>query len=126
MLLGVTLITPLIVASRLTPNSAGMGTHQQLGLPPCTIVMFFDMRCPSCGMTTSWALATHGRLLAAAQANSGGLLLAMIAVTMGPWSLVSGLRGRWLGGPPSDRLLAVSAVLVVVVTLADWAVRLSG
>lgn len=75
-------------------------------------------------MTTSWALATHGRLLAAAQANSGGLLLALIAAAMGPWSLVSGLRGRWLWGQPSDRLLAASAVIVVVVTLADWGVRI--
>jgi hypothetical protein len=123
-LLGVALIAPLIVASRLTPNAAGMGTHQQLGLPPCTIVMFWGMRCPSCGMTTSWALATHGRLLAAAQANAGGLLLALIAVVMGPWSLVSGLRGYWIGGPPSDRLLAGSAILVVVVTLLDWAARI--
>jgi hypothetical protein len=117
------MIAPLIVASRLTPNAAGMGTHQQLGLPPCTIVMFWGMRCPSCGMTTSWALATHGRLLAAAQANAGGLLLALVAATMGPWSLVAGLRGQWIGGPPSDRLLAGIAILVVVVTLVDWTAR---
>lgn len=122
-MLGVGMIAPLVVASRLTPSATGMGTHQQLGLPPCTVVMFFGMRCPSCGMTTSWALATHGRMLAAAQANAGGLLLALIAAVMGPWSVASGLRGRWLGGPPSDRLLAVSAVLVVVVTLMDWAAR---
>jgi hypothetical protein len=74
-------------------------------------------------MTTSWALATHGRLLAAAQANSGGLLLALLAMVVGPWSLVSGLRGQWLWGPPGDRLLAAVAVTVVGVTVLDWIYR---
>lgn len=74
-------------------------------------------------MTTAWALATHGRLIEACQANAGGLLLAVVAAVVGPWSMVSGLRGRWLWGPPSDRLLAAVSMVVVGVTLLDWYVR---
>lgn len=122
-LLAVALLTPLAVARRLTPNSAGLGTHQQLGLPPCTVVWYFGMRCPSCGMTTSWSLAARGRFLAACQANAGGFLLAITSAIVGPWALVSGLRGRWLWGPPGDRLLSAVAVIIVGVTLVDWYVR---
>jgi len=123
MLLALAMLIPLVVASRLTPNAAGLGTHQQLGLPPCTIVWYFGMRCPSCGMTTSWSLATQGRFIAACQANAGGLLLAITAAVAGPWALVSGLRGRWLWGAPGDRLLATVSVIIVGVTLIDWYAR---
>ena len=33
-----------------------MGTHQQLGLPPCNFVTLTGYPCPACGMTTSFAL----------------------------------------------------------------------
>jgi hypothetical protein len=37
---------------------------------------------------------------------------------------VSAVRGRWLGGPPSDRTVIGLAIAVVSVTLADWLWRL--
>src|SRR5947209_2100708 len=48
---GTVLIGLLATAACLTPSPRGMGTHQQLGLPPCTVVQWFGVRCPSCGMT---------------------------------------------------------------------------
>ncbi|NBO19844.1 MAG: DUF2752 domain-containing protein, partial [Proteobacteria bacterium] len=38
----------------LTPDARGLGTHEQLGLPPCGFYLWYGLPCPSCGMTTSW------------------------------------------------------------------------
>ncbi|MGE0533718.1 MAG: DUF2752 domain-containing protein [Pirellulales bacterium] len=122
--LGLGLATLLAVAVWLEPNPRGRGTHQQLGLPPCSFVMLLDMPCPACGMTTSWAHFVRGQLPSALRANVGGTLLAAIATMFMVWSLVSAVRGRiWLK-LPSDRVLVVLAATVITVTLIDWFVRL--
>ena len=114
----------LFTAAILRPSTRGFGTHQQLGLPPCSIRMFFDVRCPACGMTTSWAHTVRGQLPSALKANIGGTLLAMLAVLAGPWGVISGMRGRWLWSPPSELWVAALTVGILLVTLGDWAVRL--
>jgi len=124
-LAGGVLVTLLVTASRLTPSSRGMGTHQQLGLPPCTMVQWFGLRCPSCGMTTSWAHLTRGHLLASLRANSGGALLGIAAAFCGPWLLLSGLRGQWVVQPPSEWITLTAGLAIIGVTLIDWAIRLT-
>src|SRR5687768_15883893 len=52
-LTGAAMWSLLVVASMLQPDSRGMGTHEQLGMPPCTFLFLTGIRCPSCGMTTS-------------------------------------------------------------------------
>ena len=37
-----------------------MGTHTQLGMLPCNFVILTGRPCPSCGMTTSFALLVRG------------------------------------------------------------------
>jgi hypothetical protein len=120
------LLGPLTTAACLQPNPAGLGTHRQLGLPPCTFIWLFDTRCPSCGMTTSWAHAVRGHWLRAAESNAGGAVLAAAAMLAGPWLLISAARGAWWIGAPNDRALAVCAVGVVAITLIDWICRLRG
>lgn len=122
---GAVLVGLLATAACLTPARRGYGTHQRLGLPPCTIVAWYGVRCPSCGMTTSWAHMTRGHVVQAVQANAGGALLALAAALVGPWMLISGLMGRWLGGPPRESLTIAVGMAVIVVTLIDWSVRLS-
>jgi hypothetical protein len=121
--LGSVLLALLATAAMIEPDARGYGTHQQLGFPPCTFQQLFDQRCPACGMTTSWANLVRGRLWRALQANLGGTLLAIVSAIAGPWSLISGIRGRWLVMPPSDYLTVGVCVLVVVVTMVDWASR---
>jgi len=75
-------------------------------------------------MTTSWAHMTRGQVVQAVRANSGGALLAIVAATVGPWILISGLAGRWLGGPPRESLTIAVGLAIVVTTLIDWSVRL--
>lgn len=123
--LGLLLGTMLLVACWLVPETSGRGTHQQLGLPPCTFVLLFDSRCPSCGMTTAWAHVVRGQFVRAARANSGGMLLALSALVVTPWSLTSAVRGRLTGRLPSEATLAIVAVAIVVTTLVDWLIRLS-
>jgi hypothetical protein len=48
LLLGV--LVMVAVGLYLTPDPAGHGTHQQLGLPPCTIYYLTGRPCPSCGL----------------------------------------------------------------------------
>ena len=111
------------VARTLTPNVAGLGTHQQLGLPPCSMRVMFGMRCPGCGMTTSWAYFTRGQWISSATTNLGGFLLAILAVVAAPILL----RAAWTSVPPSQstqNTLVFSLVGVAVVAVADWGYRL--
>ena len=115
---------PLATAAVLRPNQSGHGTHRQLGLPPCTFVVLFGRRCPSCGMTTAWAHLMRGQVAGALRANVGGALLGLLALVAEPWLLISAVRGRWFGWVPSSIVLAWVLSGIVVVTLIDWSIRM--
>jgi hypothetical protein len=121
---GGTLIALLCVARFLSPDPGGFGTHQQLGLPPCSFVATYGRRCPACGMTTSWSHLTRGHVVTSLRVNSGGTLLGLAALVAGPWLLASGLAGRWIGRPPHELVIIGLCVSVTLVILTDWAVRL--
>ncbi|MBM4114113.1 MAG: DUF2752 domain-containing protein, partial [Phycisphaerae bacterium] len=76
-LIGAASLSLLLLASTLEPSSKGLGTHTQLGLPPCTWTIAFGIPCPSCGMTTSFAHAVRGDLLSSFVAQPMGALLAL-------------------------------------------------
>jgi hypothetical protein len=116
----------LAVAGMLKPNPYHMGTHQQLGFPPCTFLVLFGLPCPTCGMTTAWACLMHGDLLGAFQANIAGVFLALLAVTTAPWLTISALRGCWLWYKPNGRAVAYASLIIIVISLAQWAFRLLG
>src|SRR5438132_6029980 len=62
MALGLVLV--FAVAGWLDPYENGrarrLETHMQLGLPPCNFRILTGLPCPSCGMTTSFALLVRG------------------------------------------------------------------
>jgi hypothetical protein len=123
--LAATPITLLLVASRLQPSTEGLGTHQQLGLPPCSMRVIFGFRCPSCGMTTSWAYFMNGQWAESFQVNSGGFLLAILSIAFA----FCALKSVWTGQLPStssQRLMGVSLLAVAAVTFVDWTLRLAG
>lgn len=70
------------IAGWLTPSAAGLGTHQQLGLSGCVWLGERGYACPTCGMTTAFSLAAHGRFGAALvtqpAAAVGAMLTAMV------------------------------------------------
>ncbi len=63
------------LAAWMEPNSAGYGTHRQLGLPPCGAVALAGRPCPGCGLTTSWTATVHGAFGHAFQAHPFGTFL---------------------------------------------------
>lgn len=121
---GLVLVSLLVTAARLAPNPRGMGTHQQLGLPPCSFVMLAGIRCPACGMTTSWAHLLRGQVLQSAHANAGGMLLALAAMFGGPWMLASALVGRWWPGAVHPIWIAIGGGLIFTLTAVQWGWRL--
>ena len=72
----------------LTPNPSGVGTHEQLGLPPCMFLKLTGIPCPSCGLTTSVAYAAHLQFGASFMAQPFGLLIALIAFLTVPAALL--------------------------------------
>jgi hypothetical protein len=115
----------LAVASQLEPNLSGLGTHQQLGLPPCSFRLIFGARCPACGMTTSWAYFARGHWADSMAVNLGGFLLALASL------LGAGLlaRAAWTGRLPSERAQSTITLIglgIAITTAADWGRRLAG
>ena len=88
-------IAILVTAFRLQPDPRELGTHRQLGLPPCGFYVMTGLPCPTCGMTTAFALAVRGRVVHAIQALAAGFVLAlatMVVAGLGLFTMVTGRR----------------------------------
>lgn len=119
------LIAGFGVAIQTTPDSRGFGTHQKLGFAPCVIKSRFSIPCPSCGMTTSFSHFVRGQIRQSAQANTSGLILAVVCLVMIPWSWISVYRRRlWLVSQPETCLLWLICGLVMI-TIVEWVLRLN-
>jgi hypothetical protein len=109
----------------LNPSPKGFGTHQALGLPPCSWPERFGVPCPACGMTTSFAYASKGRLLESFATQPMGCLLAIacgMALVGSAWTLVTG-RTVW---PVYERLWnARAAWLIGLVALLAWGYKVA-
>ena len=117
---GISTLALLITARILQPAVEGFGTHQQLGLPPCTSIYVWGVRCPACGMTTSWAWFTRFEFAAAAESNIGGLLLAIIALAYVPASCYFFLRGRASRGGWFSMTLALLLAAAMLAAIIQW------
>ena len=121
---GICLIGGFFVAMWLAPDPSGLGTHEQLGLPACTVREVFGGPCPSCGMTTSIAHFVRGQFAQSAQANAAGLWLAVCSAAMIPWSLKIAITGRCPFVYSFTEILMVLLLSVTLISLIQWAVRL--
>ena len=85
----------LIIASVLEPDPSGMGTHQQLGLSPCSFWLWFTIPCPMCGMTTTFSYMANVDILNAMRTQPFGVVLflaTLILMGIGFWDMVFGKK----------------------------------
>lgn len=125
---GLIALVPLVLlglAGTLSPDADGLGTHQQLGLPPCSMRLIVGIRCPSCGMTTSWAHFMRGQWPESLRVNPGGFLLALFSVMFAGTSAVVAWNGE-LPGRSAQRRFAVALIIIAAVTVVHWVIRLAG
>jgi hypothetical protein len=118
----------LVTAVLLEPDPSGVGTHQQLGLPPCVILSLFGIPCPLCGMTTSFALMADGDLAEAFQTQPFAAVLFLVTALS---AIVSGLE---LAAPAHRWRLLLSCfkgrevgvlTAVFIAMIAAWAYKIA-
>jgi hypothetical protein len=101
-----------------------METHRQLGLPECTFYRMTGLPCPSCGLTTSFALWVRADLWNSLRANAVGTLMAAGFLALIPWSLVSAARGKLIGVRSWERTMTALVAIFLVLLLGRWLIVL--
>ncbi|MGB4708591.1 MAG: DUF2752 domain-containing protein [Fuerstiella sp.] len=122
-LLALGLLGVFAIAIALKPDPRGFGTHQQLGLPPCTFQSLTGHDCPHCGMTTSFANFVRGDFGAAWNANPVGIPLAVICAVCIPWWALVAVTGRWFFTKEPLRWLVFGAIGYVSLAVIVWVAR---
>ncbi len=120
LVLGLICFGLLAVAWTLSPDARGLGTHRQLGLAPCSLVMMTGYPCPTCGMTTAFSHAVRGEVILAFYAQPTGLLAALMVFVVGVVAMTAALTGRmwrinWFRVSPFQL-----GLVCVALVLAGW------
>ncbi len=125
-LAGFGMLSLLVVAGLLRPDSRGLGTHEQLGLPPCAWQLVWNVPCPSCGMTTSWSCLMRGDVWGSLRANPGGTWAALMVLTLSAGLIHSAWRKRWSVLVAMPVIWTVLIVVQGVLMVVFWIARISG
>ena len=97
-------------------------SHQTLGLPACRFKEIAGAPCPSCGMTTSFALLVRGDILNSLRANWVGTGLAVFCLLFIPWAVLSTVRGRFVWVRNVELALGFLVGAFTVLMLGRWGV----
>jgi hypothetical protein len=129
LLIAAGLILVFFIATQVRPYKSDgtpmrMASHQTLGMPPCRFQQMADMPCPSCGMTTSFALLVRGDVINSLRANWVGTGLAVFCALLIPWCLASSLRGRYLWVRRIESAMAFFVGVFTILMLGRWGVLL--
>ena len=108
------------------PNGAALRdeTHRQLGLPPCTFKFATGLPCPSCGMTTSFALLIRGDVGNSLRANAAGTVLGVFCLAFIPWAVASACRGHLVYVRSVERALTRVVFVFLALMLVRWGIVL--
>lgn len=99
-----------------------MGTHRQLGLPPCTFLWATGFPCPFCGMTTSWTWAAHGEIARSIHTQPMGFAFFLATAAFVPILFAMALTGR-RAFRPEDVLARIRPrgwMAIFVAVVAGW------
>ncbi len=92
--IAVGLAATLLLSLWLKPDPRGLGTHEQLLLPPCNFHRLTGLPCPFCGMTTAFAHMARGEVREALMAQPLGALGFVVCVLLLPVSIWAAVRGQ--------------------------------
>jgi len=113
-------VTLLGTALGLEADPSGISTHRQLGLPPCGFLISTGLPCATCGMTTAFTHAVHGRLVTAFLTQPGGFVFAVLSAVATLICLYAMIVGapllplaRWLWRPATVWLFGT-------IVIASW------
>jgi len=109
----------------LVPSRTGTGTHCVLGLPECGMLRATGKPCPTCGVTTSFVLAAHGRFAESLVNQPFGFALFLLVAGVLAGLVFTLATGRsWY--PVFVRVNPVVFLLALLgLLLASWAYKWS-
>lgn len=122
--IGLLLLAGFGLSAWLSPDPRGHGTHQQLGLAPCSFLLLTGLPCPSCGGTTAFAHFVRGQWPSAVRANAAAFVLALFCAALIPWCGTSAFQGRLIAVTDIERTLLIGVVLLTSLFALQWAVNL--
>lgn len=103
---------------RVAPDERGFGTHERLGLSPCSWPVAYGIPCPTCGCTTAACLLVHGRVVDAVVAQPFGAIVTAALLLLGLHALACLAFARsfvdLLVRLPLRRLLAAGFVALLL------------
>jgi hypothetical protein len=119
------LVAVAILGILVHPDPRGFGTHEQLGLPPCKPMVWWNVPCPGCGVTTSVSLAAHGHFWASIRNQPFGFVVAMLLPAFAAWCGWHTLRGRDLNNAVHGVRVGKWALVLAGVMIAAWIYKLA-
>ena len=123
-LLGAGIVVVFGIAVWLKPDPRGFGTHQQLGMPPCTFRTLTGVNCPHCGLTTSFSWFVRGQFRNSMTATPAGLMLAGASILILIWSFVVSIRGTLVITHEPGRDMLIVFGIWVLFSVVVWVFRL--
>lgn len=117
-------LSVLTIAAMLTPSARGHGTHEQLGMMPCTWAAVLDRPCPTCGMTTSFSHAANGSLMASFATQPFGAFLALLTASVFWGALHIAVTGSRVGRLYAPLLRPRQLAILGVLLAAAWGYKL--
>ena len=84
------------VGAWLRPDARGYGTHEALGIPPCSFMLNTGLPCPTCGMTTAFSLLLHGHPAKSFMVQPAGFAMCIGALALMVIAFHAAARGYFV------------------------------